>query len=107
MRFSLADSMLGVGCKMCCRIFRISAAHVFYGDLEADACRRQYLSPIGDKFTVCVSNLANFSVEIEKSDGMNFSAFFTKSDIPVNLIRQGVPGESNDRNTVVPDSQYI
>ena len=47
------------------------------------------------------------SVEIEQSDRKHITERFPKADVPVDLIKQAIPGKSYDRHAVLTDQPNI
>src|SRR5438045_3667343 len=75
--------------------------------LQANALCGQHVAPIRNKFPVSLADGSDVSVEIEKADGIDLATLLAKSYAPIHLIRQRIPGKSNDRNTVISNPQYV
>src|SRR5690349_21845976 len=74
---------------------------------EADALSGQDLAPSTDQLLIGLAHGTDLSVQIIQSQRIYPQVLLTQSGVPVHLVRKGIPGEADNGDSVVANSQHI
>src|SRR5215212_6533391 len=74
---------------------------------EADALRGQDLTPILDHLLVGPAHRSDVAIKIVETERIDGAPLLAKADIPIDLIRQGVSREADNRRAEVSDPQDV
>src|SRR5205085_2831054 len=75
--------------------------------LQANTLCGEYVTPIPDKFFICLAYGTYLSVEIVEADLVDFALFLAKSYSPVDLVCQRIPRKTNHRHAIITHAQHI
>ena len=74
---------------------------------KAYALRRQNPAPSLDQVLIGLADGPDIAIQIIEAERIDTAVLLTQGRVPIDLIRQRVPGESDDRNAAVADPQDI
>jgi hypothetical protein len=74
---------------------------------QADALGRKDLAPLREKLLERFANRSDVAVEIVQSTRVDLAPLFTESNVPIDLIRERVPGKADDGHTVIAHAQHV
>lgn len=89
------------------RMVPVRAVGRHYRDSKTHALRRENIAPVRDQLLVGRADRANVSVEIEKANGVYIVVAHSQRAVPIGLIGERKPCETDDRHTVVAYPQNI
>src|SRR6476646_8685039 len=74
---------------------------------EADARRRKHVAPVGDQLLIGLADVADLAVEIEQPERVDVAVLLAERRVPIDLVGQAVPGESDGRYADVAQAQNV
>ena len=77
------------------------------GSVRHTLCVGRTSAPSLDQLLIGLADGPDIAIQIVQAEWIHAAVLFTQSRIPIDLIRQRVPGEADDRNAAVPDPQDV
>src|SRR5207253_4675196 len=73
--------------------------------LRKNALHRHFISPLADQFTIRLTDRPNPPLQVEQAQRIDVMVVLAQRRIPVNLIDETEPGESDNGHAVVLEAQ--
>src|SRR4051812_20076463 len=78
-----------------------------HGHSQADALGRQNRPPPLNESLACAPDRPNVAVQIIETKRVDVAVLLAKRAVPVDLIRQRIPGEAHNRHAAAADPQDV
>src|SRR5215213_1952306 len=108
-RLSYRRAMPEVSCVLAL-LDRMGAVELCWPDNrhgEADALGRQNLAPPLNELLIRASNRPDVAVQIIEAKRVDVAVLLAKGAVPIDLVRQRVPGEAHNRHAAVSHAQDV